>query len=98
MSLGFGSVLAGGRLSRDGTRGSEKSKTMVPSRWELHGQPGSTQCRGDISPNIPVASTGGRSNLGPFNIASATFTILRVPVLPEGNAMSREGVKFVHFH
>ena len=98
MSLGFGSVLAGGRLSRDGTRGSEKSKTMVPSRWELYGQPGSMQCHGDISPDMPVASTGGRSKLGPFNMVSATFTTLRVPVLPEGNAMSSEAVEFVHFH
>jgi hypothetical protein len=30
----------GGRISRDGTHGSEKLKTMIPSRWELYGQPG----------------------------------------------------------
>jgi hypothetical protein len=35
------SRLTGGRISRDGTHAPEKFETMVHSRWELYGQPGS---------------------------------------------------------
>jgi hypothetical protein len=31
----------GGRFTRDGTHADEEFETMIPSRWELHGQPGS---------------------------------------------------------
>jgi hypothetical protein len=50
MSLGFGSVLAGGRLSRDGTRGSDIGALYKAAQWRSE----------KVSPASAIAAQGER--------------------------------------